>query len=159
MNKGVLTFFCGKMGAGKSTRASEIVRESNAVLLSEDELLALLFPDKISSLHDYIQYSDTLKPLIKELVQALLSSGISVIMDFPANTLSQREWFRGIFSEVEASHVLVFIDLPNEICLEQIAKRSIEQPERAATDTPEMFEQLTRYFVAPTAEEGFNIVP
>lgn len=39
MSKGVLTFFCGKMGAGKSTKAIEIAEEDNAVLFSEDEWL------------------------------------------------------------------------------------------------------------------------
>jgi len=58
MNKGTLTFFCGKMGAGKSTKASEIAQKSNAVLLSEDEWLASLYPNKISSLNDYIEYSN-----------------------------------------------------------------------------------------------------
>ena len=77
-------------------------------------------------------------------------------MDFPANTIQQREWFKTIFSEIQAPHELVYIDRPNKICLEQIAKRRIEQPERAATDTEEMFELVTMYFVAPTADEGFN---
>lgn len=158
MSKGVLTFFCGKMGAGKSTKAIEIAREGNAVLLSEDEWLAALYPNKISSLNDYIEYSNLLKPQIKKLVQSILSSGTSVVMDFPANTLSQRDWFRSVFSEIEAPHSLVYIDLPNEICLKQIGKRCIEQPERAATDTAEMFELVTKYFMAPTPEEGFNII-
>lgn len=158
MSKGVLTFFCGKMGAGKSTKAIEIAREGNAVLLSEDEWLAALYPNKISSLNDYIEYSNLLKPQIKKLVQSILSSGTSVVMDFPANTLSQRDWFRSVFSEIEAPHSLVYIDLPNEICLKQIGKRCIEQPERAATDTTEMFELVTKYFMAPTPEEGFNII-
>lgn len=156
MNKGKLTFFCGKMGAGKSTKASEIAQKSNAVLLSEDEWLASLYPNKISSLNDYIEYSNLLKPQIKKLVQSMLSSGTNVVMDFPANTLSQRDWFRSIFSEIEAPHNLVYIDLSNEVCLKQIEKRRKEQPERMATDTPDMFEQVTKYFMAPTAEEGFN---
>ncbi|MDO6693393.1 ATP-binding protein [Aliiglaciecola sp. 3_MG-2023] len=156
MNKGELTFFCGKMGAGKSTKAREIAQKSNVVLLSEDEWLASLYPNKISSLNDYIEYSNLLKPQIKKLVQSMLSAGTNVVMDFPANTLSQRDWFRSIFSEIEAPHNLVYIDLSNEICLKQIEKRRKEQPERMATDTPEMFEQVTKYFKAPTAEEGFN---
>ncbi|MGP4845258.1 AAA family ATPase [Marinobacter sp. 1Y8] len=86
MNKGTLTFFCGKMGAGKSTKASEIAQKSNAVLLSEDEWLASLYPNKISSLNDYIEYSNLLKPQIKKLVQSMLSAGTNVVMDFPANT-------------------------------------------------------------------------
>jgi len=156
MNKGVLTFFCGKMGAGKSTKASEIAQELNAVLISEDEWLASLYPNKISSLGDYIKYSNQLKPQIKNLAQSILSTGTNVVLDFPANTLSQRDWFRGIFSEIEAPHNLVYIDLPNEVCLKQIEKRRIEQPDRAATDTGEMFEQVTKYFVEPTSQEGFN---
>lgn len=157
MNVGLLTFFCGKMGAGKSSKAKEIAQECNAVLLSEDEWLASLYPNKISSLNDYTEYSNLLKPPIKKLVQAILTSGTNVVMDFPANTILQRDWFRRIFSEVGAPHNLVFIDMPNEVCLKQLAKRRLEQPQRAATDTPEMFEQVTQYFAAPTAEEGFNI--
>lgn len=107
-------------------------------------------------MEDYIKYSNQLKPQIKKLVQSILVAGIDVIMDFPANTISQREWFRSIFLEIEALHELVYIDLPNEDCLKQIEKRCLQQPERAKTDTKEMFEQVTKYFVAPILEEGFN---
>ena len=156
MNKGVLTFFCGKMGAGKTTKSREISQERNAVLLSEDEWLSSVYPNSIKTLSDYIEYSGQLKPQMKKLVQSILISGANVVMDFPANTIQQREWFKTIFSEIQAAHELVYIDQPNEICLAQIAKRRIEQPERAATDTEEMFELVTKYFVAPNADEGFN---
>jgi predicted kinase len=156
MDKGVLTFFCGKMGAGKTTKSREISQERNAVLFSEDEWLSSLYPDRIKTLADYIEYSGLLKPQMKRLVQSILASGANVVMDFPANTIQQRDWFKAIFSEIQAQHELVYIDQPNEICLGQIAKRRIEQPERAATDTEEMFELVTKYFVAPTSDEGFN---
>ena len=158
MNKGVLTFFCGKMGAGKSTKSCEIAKDRNAVLLSEDEWLESLYPNKIASLEDYIEFSNLLKPQIKRLVQAILVTGTDVVMDFPANTISQREWFRNIFSEIDAPHKLVYIDLSNENCLKRIEKRRIQQPERAATDTEEMFEAVTRYFIEPQTEEKFNII-
>ena len=144
------------MGAGKSTKSREIAVERNAVLLSEDEWLASIYPNMIASLEDYVKYSNQLKPPIKKLVQSILSAATDVVMDFPANTISQREWFRSIFSEVEAPHQLIYIDIPNEVCLEQIEKRRIEQPERATTDTAEMFARVTKYFVEPVAEEGFN---
>jgi shikimate kinase len=158
MNKGILTFFCGKMGAGKSTKSCEIAKDRNAVLLSEDEWLESLYPNKIASLEDYIEFSNLLKPQIKRLVQAILVTGTDVVMDFPANTISQREWFRNIFSEIDAPHKLVYIDLSNENCLKRIEKRRIQQPERAATDTEEMFEAVTRYFIEPQTEEKFNII-
>ena len=93
---------------------------------------------------------------MKKLTQSILVTGTNVVMDFPANTISQREWFKSIFSEIQAPHELIYIDQPNEICLRQIAKRRIEQPQRAATDTEEMFELVTKYFVAPIPDEGFN---
>lgn len=156
MNKGTLIFFCGKMGAGKTTKSLEVSRTRNAVLLSEDEWLESVYPNRIESLEDYIEYSGRLKPQMKKLVQSILASGTDVVMDFPANTIPQREWFRGIFSEIQAPHELIYLDQSNEVCIKQIAKRRAEQPQRAATDTEEMFELVTKYFVAPAPDEGFN---
>lgn len=157
MNIGKLTFFCGKMGAGKSTKAIEIVQNSNAVLLSEDEWLAALYPNQIKSLDDYIKYSQLLKPQMKDLVQSILRAGTDVVMDFPANTLSQRQWFTRIFSEINAPHTLIFLDVTNDTCLKRIEKRRIEQPERATTDTVELFNAVTKYFETPKLKEGFNV--
>jgi len=119
--------------------------------------LESLYPNKIRSLEDYIKYSNKLKPLVKSLVQNMLKVGANVVMDFPANTVSQREWFKSIFSEIDAPHELIYLDVSNKICLKQIAKRRLEHPERASTDTEAMFEQVTKYFVEPSSDEGFNI--
>lgn len=158
MNKGTLTFFCGKMAAGKSTEALEIAKCSNAVLISEDDWLASLYPNQISSLAEYVKYANRLKPEIKKLVQSILLTGSNVVMDFPANTLGQRDWLRSIYTEIEAPHQLIYIDKPDEICLLQLEKRRREQPQRSATDTAQMFHQVTKYFEAPTDKEGFNLV-
>ena len=154
---GTLVFFSGKMGAGKTTYSKLVTKELNAILLSEDEWLASLYPQKILSFQDYVYYSNLLKPQMKKLVQSILLSGKDVVMDFPANTPNQRAWFNEMFSEVHAPHRLIFIDVANEVCLERIEKRRHEQPERAATDTVEMFERMTAYFSPPSREEGFNI--
>ena len=156
MSKGTLFFFCGKMGAGKTTKSRELAEARNAVWVSEDEWLEAVYPQKIASINDYIKYSALVRPPMKNLVQSMLTAGINVVMDYPANTIQQRSWFRSIFSEIHASHKLIYIDLPNDLCIERIAKRRSEQPERATTDTAEMFEQVTKYFVAPTSDEGFN---
>jgi len=157
MKRGELIFLCGKMGAGKSTLAKKVSIERNAVLVCEDEWLESIYPKKIRSLDDYVKYSNLLKPQMKRLMQSILITGVDVVMDFPANTLSQRNWFRQIFSEINAPHNLFYLDVPNEVCLKQIAKRNVEQPERAATDTEEMFEAVTKFFSEPKPEEGFNV--
>lgn len=156
-SSGVLTFFCGKMGAGKSTMALSLAQRSGAVLLAEDEWLSTLYPDEIRVFDDYIKYSARLKPLLQTHVRNILKSGLSVIMDFPGNTPEQRSWFREIFSGHDIPHKLIYLELADELCLEQIAYRRESSPERAHFDTEEVFHQVTSYFSPPVVEEGFNV--
>lgn len=88
--KGTLVFFCGKMGSGKSTLSHKIALKEEAILLSEDEWLENIYPEEIVNFDDYTKYSSRLKPLMKQHVQNILFSGISVVMDFPGNTENQR---------------------------------------------------------------------
>ena len=150
-------FFCGKMGAGKSTQSKKMAHDQNAVLISEDEWLELLYPGQISTFEDYLKFSGQLKPLVTKHVQNILRTGTNVIMDFPANTVSQRKWFKTIFFEINAPHELVYLNVSDEICLKQIAQRRIEQPERASFDTEESFHHVTSFFDEPRTDENFNI--
>ncbi|MCM3163204.1 ATP-binding protein [Metabacillus litoralis] len=155
---GTLYFFCGKMGAGKSTKSKQLAIDKHAVLLSEDDWLSSLYPNQITSFEDYLKFSAQLKPLVKKHVQNILSVGTDVVMDFPANTQKLRKWFLDMASEVNASHQLLFLNLNNEQCLRQIEQRRNEQPERAAFDTVEVFIHVTRFFEAPEVSEGLNIL-
>lgn len=155
---GTLYFFCGKMGAGKSTKSKQWAIDKNAVLLSEDEWLSSLYPNHFASFEDYLKFSAQLKPLVKKHVQNILSTGTDVVMDFPANTQKLRKWFLDLVSEVNADHQLIFLNLNNEQCLRQIAQRRNEQPERAAFDTEAMFIHVTSFFEAPKESEGLKIL-
>jgi len=156
--KGTLTFICGKMGAGKSTKSKSLAAEKNAVLLSEDEWLTSLYQDQIHSFDDYLKFSAVLKPLVKTLVQDTLRTGTNVVMDFPANTVKQRRWLKQLSCEVKCGHELVFLDLSDEQCLLQIEKRRVEQPERAQFDNETVFNHVTKFFEAPSDDEAINIV-
>lgn len=155
--KGTLIFFCGKMGAGKSTYAKKLASELGAVFLSEDEWLAVLYPKEIKNFDDYIKYSSRLKPLLKEHVQSMLHSGISVVLDFPGNTKKQRAWFKEIFSEEQILHRLIYMKADDQLCLMRLEQRRQSLPERARFDTEEVFHRVTGYFQAPTDDEGYNI--
>lgn len=156
-SKGCLTFFCGKMGAGKSTMSRDIAKQTGAILLSEDEWLAAIYPDEIQDFNDYIKYSARVKPLMKSHVQELLGSGVSVVMDFPGNTPEQRLWFKEICSDQEFPHKLIYLNVDDELCLKHISSRRESCPDRANFDTAEVFHQVTSHFRPPLYEEGFNI--
>lgn len=154
---GVLIFFCGKMGAGKTTLSKQIAGERNAVLMSEDEWLAALYPGQISSFDDYLACSKRLRPLVKSLVRDILLTGTDVVMDFPANTRPQRKWFLDLVSDIGAGHQLIYLNISDAQCLKQIGKRRKEQPERSAFDTEAMFRRVTRFFEDPGSDEGVHI--
>ncbi len=145
------------MGAGKSTKSRQVAAETNAVLISEDEWLERLFPGEISTFNDYLLFSKRLKPLLESHVEKLLKAGTNVVLDFPANTRKQRDWFRLLISKAESPYEFYYIKATDELCLKQIAQRQVEQPERAHFDTAAVFHLVSEYFESPDESEGFVI--
>lgn len=156
--KGTLTFFCGKMGAGKSTKSKALTIEKNAVLLSEDDWLAAHYPDQIHTFEDYLKFSTIIKPFVKSHVQQIINTGTHVVMDFPANTSRQRSWFKQLCTEIGCEHEMIFLDVSDEQCLSQIARRRVEQPERSQFDNEAVFNHVTAFFEIPSESEGINII-
>lgn len=152
-----LHFFCGKAGAGKTTVASRLAREDNTILLSEDVWMMRLYGDQMKTFDDYIWFSKKLKTVIGPLTVDLLSAGHSVVLDFQANTKAGRSWFRSVFEQAGAAHVLHYVNTPDETCLAQIAKRNVERPEGSHHLTEDDFIYVSSFFQAPEEAEGFNI--
>lgn len=141
------------MGAGKSTLAKQKAEEKDAVLISEDDLLAKLYAGKVKSVRDYKHYSDILKPVVCDMSQQILSKGVSVVLDFPANTENQRQWLRSLSDKLTAEHICYFVDRTDEICIKQLLQRG-----NPNTDTVEMFHAMTKYFTEPSDDEHINVV-
>src|SRR5882757_2098339 len=101
-----LFFLCGKMAAGKSTLARELAQTHDAILLVQDELLSKLFPGEIVDIAGFVKCSSRLRDAVATHICALLSRGISVVLDFPGNTKAQRAWFRELFERANVDHEL-----------------------------------------------------
>lgn len=155
---GKLILLCGKMAAGKSTLAQELAHRENAVLLVQDELLDLLFPGEITDIPGFVRCSLRLKNAIGPHVCALLSRGMSVVLDFPGNTRAQRLWFRELFERANAQHELHFIDAPDALCKGQLKERSKRLPAGSPWTTEAEFNAINVYFQPPSEDEGFNVV-
>ena len=152
-----LFVLCGKIGAGKSTLANRLATRPATVLISEDHWNSSLFPGKLKSIEDYSRYSRRLRKAMGPHVVCLLKAGMSVVLDFPANTLASRSWMRRIFEDANAANELHFLDVSDETCKRRLRERNLagEHPYRASETEYEIF---TSYFVPPTPEEGFNVV-
>ena len=155
---GTLHFFCGRLAAGKTTLARQIAAAESAVFFCEDIWLSKLSPG-IRSLEDYVEWSRRCRGVMEPLIVQILQSGSSVVLDFGGNTVRERSWVRSLFAAAGSDHVLHYLDVPEEICLQRLMDRNKDRPEGLyfASTTEEEFRAISRYFEPPSPEEGFLI--
>jgi predicted kinase len=91
-------------------------------------------------------------------VVQLLSGGVSVVLDFPGNTRTQRQWFRELIESAHVAHELHFVDAPDDVCKRQLRDRSAALPPGSPWTTDAEFDAITAYFQAPHVDEGFNVI-
>lgn len=153
-----LLFFSGKMASGKSTLARQLAERENAVLFSQDQLSETLFPGLVVNVASYLEYSGRINRMLAPHVVDILSKGVSVVLDFPANTRSQRAWFRGLIDAAGVEHELHFLDTPDHICRAQLRARSAHLPPGTKWTTDEDFDLIASHFRAPEPDEAFNVI-
>ena len=124
----------------------------------QDDLPNALFPGQITDIHGFVTYSSRLKNALTPHICALLSRGISVVLDFPGNTRTQRAWFRELIDHANVEHELHFVDISDALCKSQLRGRSRELPAGTPWTSDEDFEAINAFFQAPSQDEKFNIV-
>ena len=153
-----LVFFCGKMASGKSTLAKQLAEREDAILFSQDALVEALFPGLVVNVASYLEYAGRINRMLAPHVVSILSKGVSVVLDFPANTRNQRAWFRGILDATGAAHELHYLDTPDAICKAQLKARSAHLPPGTKWTTDEDFALIASHFRPPEHDEAFNVV-
>ena len=152
-----LHLFCGKIASGKSTLAKQLGRLEQTVMIAEDDWINILYVGEISSLSDYVQSMAKLRKIIGPHVVSLLNSGVSVVLDFQANTIESRKWMRDILGQATAAHKLHVMEVSDAVCIARLHERN-QQGDHPFAATEDQFEQITKHFVLPSSEEGFDIV-
>ncbi|MED5613456.1 AAA family ATPase [Janthinobacterium sp. P210005] len=152
-----LHLVCGKIASGKSTLTARLAQAPHTVRISEDSLLAQLYPCQIASLADYAACAARLRAAIAPLALQMLQAGVSVVLDFPANTPASRAWMRDLFQQAGTPHVLHYLDVTDEECKARLRQRNASGLHPFSTSDAQ-FDDITRHFVPPQASEGFEIV-
>ena len=153
---GTLHILVGLAASGKSTLAEKLAQDPATVVVSEDAWLAELFGPDMSTLADYVRFSARLRAAMTPHISALLHSGVSVVLDFGANTLESRAWLHDILKDSGCNHVLHYLDVPSETCLARLRARNAAGTHPFSV-SDEQFERIAAHFLAPSPEEGFNI--
>jgi predicted kinase len=150
-----LQMICGKIAAGKSTLARRLAEAPATILISEDVWLSTLYPGEQKTVADYARNARRLREAMGGHIEDLLRAGLSVVLDFPANTVASRQWMRSLFERAGVAHRLHFIDLPDAVCRARLRQRNATGTHQFTVSDAE-FDEITRYLVPPSADEGFD---
>jgi len=155
--KATLHLLCGKIASGKSTLADKLSALPATLTISEDRWLAALYAGEMHSVADYVRCAAKLREAMKPHLISLLQSGVSVVLDFPANTRANRDWMMSIVAASGADNRLHYLNVSDEVCRSRLRARNAEgSHDFAATDA--QFELITRYFTEPEVDEGFCVI-
>lgn len=154
-----LHFIYGWPGAGKTTLARQLGEHERAVTFIEDEWLATLAPEPITSLRQYIEASTRIRRLIAPLATRLLELGLSVVFDFAGNTPSHRAWVKAIALAAHAEHLLHVLDVPAEECTRRLHERNANKPAGLyfGDVSDELFDAVVQHIVPPREDEGIRL--
>jgi predicted kinase len=152
-----LHMICGKIAAGKSTLARRLADAPATILISEDVWLATLYCDEQRTVAEYARNARRLREVMGGHIEDLLRAGLSVVLDFPANTVANRQWMRGLFEKAGAAHRLHVIDVPDAVCKARLLQRNAAGTHEFTVSDAE-FDEITGYLVPPSADEGFETI-
>ena len=90
---------CGFIGAGKTTFARKLEKETNAVRITKDEWMVKIFGNKITSDKNFEEYDHNIIELTRDFALKILKTGTDVIIDEGFWVKSQRDDIKKKISE------------------------------------------------------------
>lgn len=145
---------CGFIGAGKTTFARKLEKETEAIRITKDEWVIKVFGNKITSDSNFAEYDRNITELAKDTTFGILKSGGDVIIDEGFWVKSQRDDIKKRILEIGAMPIFYYVEYPIEKMRERVVNRSENPPIDAFEISGEMFDKYLKYWEPPTEEEG-----
>jgi hypothetical protein len=120
--------FSAERSALGNRRLHDALRRARDLLISEDHWTSSLFADELRTIEDYGRLSARLRAAMGPHVVDILKQGLSVVLDFPANTVRSRDWMRSLISQAGAAHELHLLDVPGRDLQAEAARTKCGRP-------------------------------
>ena len=151
----VAHIICGFIGAGKTTFAKKLEKETGAIRITKDEWIVKIFGNKITSDKNFEEYDKRITQLAKDIAFKILQSGGDVILDEGFWVKSQRDDIKQKISEIGAKPILYYVECPVEEMRKRFVSRSKIPPEDSFEISGEMFDGYLKYWKPPEEDENF----
>lgn len=149
---------CGFIGAGKTTFARKLEKETGAIRITKDEWMVKIFGNKITLDNKFAEYDKSVTRLAKDVAFQILKSGGDVIIDEGFWSKSQRVDIKQKIAQLGAKPILYYVESSVERMRERVVDRSKTTTEDSFEISREMFDSYLKFWEPPTDDEEFILV-
>lgn len=155
--KSTIYIICGQIGAGKTTFAKKLEKETNAIRFTPDEWMISLY-DSIPENKKFDEYYYRCCNAAWEVAKKIASKGIDVVLDFGFWKKCDRNLYKKKIAKIGAVHKLFHVSTKLEIIKHRLKKRNESPSFGEIIITEEMFDFFSPQFEPPSAEEDAEVV-
>ncbi|OGG33649.1 hypothetical protein A3G68_03165 [Candidatus Gottesmanbacteria bacterium RIFCSPLOWO2_12_FULL_42_10] len=145
---------CGFIGAGKTTFARKLEKETKAIRITKDEWIIKIFGNKITSDKNFEVYDKNITELATNIAFKILKAGKDVILDEGFWVKSQRDDIKKKILQVGAKPIFYYVESSVEKMKERVINRSNNPTKDSFEINEEMFDKYLKYWEPPKKEEG-----
>lgn len=154
MTKGKAILICGKICSGKTFYTEQLRTESNAVVLSCDEIVFALFDGKLGDGHD--EMTARIQKYFYQKSLEILNAGTNVILEWGFWQKAWRSEARDFFEKHGISYEFHYVDISDTDWQQNISERNkkVAEGDNTAYYLDEgLMEKLQSLFEVPDRSE------
>ncbi len=149
---------CGFIGAGKTTFAKKLEKETGAIRVTKDEWIIKIFGNKITLDNNFEVYDKNITKLATDIAFKILKAGKDVIIDEGFWVKSQRDDIKKKILQVGAKPIFYYVESSVEKMKERVINRSKNPTKDSFEISEEMFNSYLKYWQAPDESENVKVV-
>ncbi len=149
---------CGFIGAGKTTFARKLEKETGAIRVTKDEWIIKIFGNKITLDNNFEVYDKNITKLATDIAFKILKAGKDVIIDEGFWVKSQRDDIKKRILQVGAKPIFYYVESSVKKMKERVINRSKNPTKDSFEISGEMFNSYLKYWQAPDESENVKVV-